>query len=89
MRKQLVRVSPLQTAKVFGVVYFAVTLPLCVLMIIPMLFSDNPPPMFIIGMPLLYGAFGFLFTLFGAAVYNLAAKYVGGIEYTSVELPNV
>ena len=35
---------------------------------------------FALVLPLLYGGFGFVFTLIGAALYNLVAGLVGGIE---------
>lgn len=41
----------------------------------------------LVAMPFLYLIFGFIFTAIGAWVYNLVAKWVGGIEYTSIELP--
>ena len=34
----------------------------------------------LIGMPLLFGVFGFVAGAMGALLYNLAAKWVGGIE---------
>ena len=34
----------------------------------------------IVAFPILYGGFGFIFTLIGAALYNLIAGMVGGIE---------
>lgn len=33
-----------------------------------------------IAMPLLYAGFGFLFTAIGAALYNVVAGWIGGIE---------
>jgi hypothetical protein len=33
-------------------------------------------------LPVLYGVFGFVFTLIGAALYNLIARGVGGIDIT-------
>jgi hypothetical protein len=33
-----------------------------------------------IAAPLLYAAMGFIFGLIGACIYNLVAKFVGGIE---------
>jgi hypothetical protein len=35
---------------------------------------------FAIAAPLLYAAMGFIFGLIGACIYNLVAKFVGGIE---------
>ena len=43
--------------------------------------------MMLIGMPFLYAAFGFIFTFLAAWFYNFVAKYTGGIEYTSIDLP--
>lgn len=34
--------------------------------------------------PVLYLVFGFIFTAIAAWVYNLAAGWVGGVEYTSI-----
>lgn len=31
-------------------------------------------------MPIIYGAMGFLFGVIGAAIYNLIARWIGGIE---------
>jgi hypothetical protein len=35
---------------------------------------------FVLVMPILYAAFGFLFGAFGAFVYNLVAGWIGGVE---------
>lgn len=37
-------------------------------------------------MPVLYTVLGFVFTLVGAWVYNLVASYVGGFEFTTLEV---
>ena len=34
----------------------------------------------VIIMPIFYGIFGFIFSLIGAALYNLVAGWVGGVE---------
>jgi hypothetical protein len=34
----------------------------------------------IVALPILYGGFGFIFTLIGAAIYNVIAGVIGGIE---------
>jgi hypothetical protein len=31
-------------------------------------------------MPVIYGAMGFIFGIIGAAIYNLVARWIGGIE---------
>ena len=91
MKKQIINISPIQTAKVFAVLYFLMSLPLIGLMAIMFLLSPAPKPVlgFLIIFPLLYLIFGFVFTALGAWVYNIAAKWVGGIEYTSISLENI
>jgi len=34
----------------------------------------------IVALPIFYGLLGFIFALIGAAVYNLVASWVGGVE---------
>ena len=43
----------------------------------------------LIVMPVMYLVLGFIFTLVGAWVYNLVAGQVGGLEFTTVEVPAV
>ncbi|MEO8102959.1 MAG: hypothetical protein ABI790_10550 [Betaproteobacteria bacterium] len=86
MKKQIVNVSPIQAGKVFAVLYFLISLPFIGLMAVGMSFSSAPKPglVFLILLPFLYLIFGFIFMALGAWIYNVVAKWVGGIEYTSV-----
>jgi hypothetical protein len=87
MRKQIIRVSPLQTAKVMAVLYFVMSLPFGLMMLaMPMPEGAGFPWWMLILMPLAYMFFGFLFSLIGAWVYNLVAARVGGFEYTTVDV---
>ena len=83
MKKQITHISPLQTAKVLAVMYFVIALPFLLLMLV----MPGPRPPFFSGfllvMPFFYALFGFLFTLFGAWVYNSVAQRIGGIEFTT------
>jgi hypothetical protein len=90
MKKQIIHISPIQTAKVFAVLYFLMSLPFIAMMSIMFSFSPAPRPAmgFLIVFPFLYLIGGFIFTAIGAWVYNIAAKWVGGIEYTSVSIEN-
>jgi hypothetical protein len=88
LKKQITSISPLQTAKVFALLYFFITIPFVVLMAI--VFSMSPMPnrpsmaMFFI-LPFIYAICGFIFTVFGAWIYHMVAKWVGGIEFTTSE----
>jgi len=90
MKKQIINVSPFQTAKVFAVLYFLISLPLVGLMALMFSFSPAPHPGlgFLIIFPFIYLIFGFIFTVIGAWFYNIVAKWIGGIEYTSVTIEN-
>lgn len=85
MKKRLLRVSPLQSAKTLAVLYLLISLPLLLVMVpIVLLTPGEHPPMIgmLIGFPLLYGVAGFIGTLLAAWFYNLAARWTGGIEVT-------
>ena len=92
MKKRLSHISPLQTSMVMAVLYFFITLPLILLMMIPMLFIPEAksgfPGWLLVLIPFLYAFFGFLFTLYGTWIYNLVAKFTGGFEFTSDETPS-
>lgn len=91
MKKQITSISPFQTAKVLALLYFALSLPFIVLMGLMFSFTPGPkPPMMgmLLAMPFFYLIFGFIFTVIGAWIYNLVAKWVGGIEFTTSEIEN-
>ena len=88
MKKQILSISPFQTAKVMAVLYFIMSLPFILLMGATFSFiPGSRPPMvgMLIFMPVFYTVFGFIFTLIGAWIYNLVARWVGGIEFTTSE----
>ena len=88
MKKQIVQVSILQSAKVMAALYFVISIPFALLMMIPAMLS--PTPRLGIGMlvmmPIFYTLFGFLFSLLGAWIYNLVAARIGGFEFQTVEV---
>jgi hypothetical protein len=83
MKKQITRISILQSSKIlvalyvlFGFVYTLIGIPLIIfggkeMMIMGVIYA---------AMPLLMGIFGFIFFALFAAVYNLLAKWLGGVE---------
>jgi hypothetical protein len=90
MKKQIVRVSILQSAKVAAALYLVISIPLCLSMLIPLMLTGGAMAGVSVGMlialPVFYTVFGFLFTLIGAWVYNLVASQVGGFEFTTLEV---
>jgi hypothetical protein len=84
--KQLTHIAPWQAGKLFAFIYFV----LSVFFVIPMALissmvpSNAPGPHFGIGffiaMPFVYAICGLIFVPFGCWIYNLAAKFVGGLE---------
>ena len=91
MKKQITSISPFQTAKVIALLYLLVSLPIVLLMGVALSFapgSKAPSMIVLVLMPVLYMVFGFIFTVIGAWLYNLVAKFVGGIEFTTSESEN-
>jgi hypothetical protein len=90
MKKQIVNISKLQTAKVTAVLYLIISLPIVLMMMIPMLIAQPEGSKislgFLVAMPVLYAVFGFLFTLLGAWIYNGVASLIGGIEFTMADV---
>ncbi len=86
------RVGPLSVAKISGVLYaifgFIAGAFISLFSVVGSAFTpDNagfPGLLFGIGaiilLPIVYGLLGFVFSLLGAALYNLIAGWVGGIE---------
>jgi hypothetical protein len=87
MKKQIVRVSPFQCAKVMAALYLVMSIPFVLFMLAMPMPAGAMPKWALIAMPLFYVLFGFLFSLLGAWIYNLVAGVVGGFEYTTREVP--
>jgi hypothetical protein len=89
MKKQMVRISVLQSSKIVTALYvifgFLYTL-IGILMLI--LGGQNLRTMGIIYilMPLIMAILGFVFFIIFAALYNFLVKYLGGIE---VQIKNI
>ncbi|MDB5765417.1 MAG: hypothetical protein JWQ61_231 [Collimonas fungivorans] len=91
MKKQILSISPVQTAKVVALLYFAISFPIFVLMsLFFLIIPGNKAPAIgaMIALPFIYLVVGFVFTVIGAWVYNLIAKWVGGIEFTTSDIEN-
>jgi hypothetical protein len=83
MRQQLVRLSPVQTAKVMAALYGLMGFVFVPFIYFAMKFSPNanqPGAWFLIAVPLGYALFGFVFVAIGCLLYNFVATFTGGIE---------
>jgi hypothetical protein len=83
MKKQLIRISVLQSSKIATALYVLMGF-IYTLIGIPMIILGSKP-IKIMGivyffMPVILGIFGFIFFVIFAAIYNLLAKLLGGIE---------
>ena len=90
MKKQIKRISLLQSAKVAAALYFVITIPFVAIMALFMAVMPGRGMggglMMLIIAPVLYALFGFLFSLLGGWIYNMVASQIGGFEYTSEEV---
>ena len=88
MKKQIVNVSLLQNAKVMAALYFVLSIPFALIMMLPVMTQggNGGSILMLVLLPLLYTLLGFVFTLIGAWVYNLIAARVGGFEFTTSEV---
>jgi hypothetical protein len=91
MKKQIKRLSPHQNGKVFGILMALSSL----VFVIPFAFAFSFMPMgqgqggpgvfFVIALPILYLVMGYVMVAVGCLIYNFAYKYIGGIEYETIE----
>jgi hypothetical protein len=88
MKKQVVRISVLQSSKIatllyalFGFIYTLIGIPLIFVGVM-----QSKPELEVIGVvylfgPVFMGGLGFIGFVIAAAIYNLAASWVGGFEF--------
>ena len=88
MKKQIVRISPVQNAKLMAAFYLVISLPLVLAMglSVPAEQKASFPAWLYIVLPVFYCVLGFVFTLIGAWVYNQIAARIGGFEFTTAEI---
>ncbi len=83
MKKQMIRISILQSSKIATALYVLMGLIYTLIGILMIVFA--PPQFRTMGiiylfMPVIMGVVGFIFFVIFAAIYNLLAKWLGGIE---------
>ena len=90
MAKRLVRIAPWQAGKVFALIYFALSFVLVIPMALlrsAMPASQHPPSVaFLLFFPFLYALAAMIFIPLGCWLYNVAAKFTGGIEVGVAEV---
>jgi hypothetical protein len=89
MKKQVIAISILQSSKISTALYVLMGFIYTLIGIPMIIFGSNQ--IRVIGaiyvfMPIIMGIFGFIFFVIFAAIYNLLASWLGGIE---VEIKNI
>jgi uncharacterized membrane protein len=100
MQKRLTHIAPVKLGIVLAVVYGVMSLIIivpCLLLVslagvantaktgsqgLPAIFSG----VFLIFLPIIYAVIGFIGGIVAALIYNLVAKWTGGIEFTTEEV---
>lgn len=83
MRKKIKRIAPVQLGKILAVVYALLSVIFIPFMLLSFLFAPEGRGLeLIVGIifPVIWIVFGFVGGIVGAFIYNLSAKWVGGIE---------
>lgn len=90
MKKQIIRVSILQSSKIVTILYFLLGF-IYLLIGVPMIIfgSDQLRILGLIycAMPILMAIIGFICFVICAALYNLLAQWVGGMEFEMIDIP--
>ena len=94
MKKQLKHISPLKAGIVLGILYGLVGLIFAPFFLLAALFGNKtgaPPAVFgvffAIFIPVFYAVGGFIGGIIASAIYNLVAKWTGGLEFEVQDVP--
>jgi len=95
MKKQLTHIAPLRAGIVLGILYGIMSLIIVPFFLLAAVFgskSGSPAPAimgvgFVIVLPVIYAVVGFIGGIIAAAVYNLVAKWTGGLEFEVRDVP--
>jgi hypothetical protein len=87
MRKRLTYISPLQLGIVLALVYGVISLILVPFLLLGAIFGHGGVGILVIFIPFIYVIIGFIGGVLSAIVYNIVAKWTGGIEYVAAEAP--
>lgn len=89
MKKRLTYVSPLQLGIVSGILYGLISLIVVPFFILASLFGPHGAGfgvVFAIFLPIIYAVVGFIGGVITGFVYNLVAKWTGGIEFETSDV---
>jgi|HubBroStandDraft_1064217.scaffolds.fasta_scaffold86509_3 transmembrane protein DUF3566 len=89
--RRIKSIAPLQLGKMMALCYGIMGLLFCPIFLLMSLFAQHMPNQqrvgmmafgtgFALFMPVLYAVMGFIFGVIGAFIYNVIAKWVGGVE---------
>lgn len=90
-KRRIKRIAPLQLGKMLAVVYGIMGLLFVPFFLVMSLVSPHMPAQQRVGLmamgmgfavlaPVLYAVMGFVFGALGALIYNVVAKWIGGVE---------
>jgi hypothetical protein len=96
MKKRLTSVAPLRAGIVLAILYGFLALIIAPFLLIAGLVGARAGgagagigmAVFAVAMPFLYAAIGFVFGVIGAALYNLIARWTGGLELEFTDVPS-
>ena len=84
MKKQLIRISIVQSSKIMTALYVLMGFIYTLIGIPMIIFGSNQVRIlgvFYVFGPILAGVFGFIFFVIFSAIYNLLAEWLGGFEF--------
>ncbi len=94
MKKRLTRIGPLKAGIVLSILYGVLGLLLAPFMLLMAMLGKGAGAkgavvgvVFAIFIPVLYAVIGFVGGVICAAVYNLIAKWTGGLEFEIADIP--
>jgi hypothetical protein len=90
MKKRLTHVAPLQLGITLAILNAVISLIIVPFFLLAALFGPKGGIMgvgFAIIFPIIYAIAGFIGGVIMAFVYNLVAKWTGGVEFTTTEAP--
>jgi hypothetical protein len=88
IKRQIVQVSTLQSAKVAAGLYFVISIPIVLLLAVVMalLGQGGISVELLVVFPLLQMVCGFLFALLAGWIYNMVTSRIGGFEFMTAEV---